>query len=220
MVVAVLMLLLAEAQFSSAACDVQQLTPCLSALTSNTNPSQLCCKRLNQQKPCFCQYLKNPSLKMYLNSPAAKKAAKTCKLSDLQCVPSSIEYLESRVSAEQNDDDALLRVLLRLGDGGGGNEAETPGERHDGDSIGEVRHRGGAVNPTKIGANLTKIEEIGNQHRAISKGPSMKGASTGWPHWAVESQASDLVMSIAFFVLFQIGFLQFISLRFEHFACC
>nr|GLL21533.1 non-specific lipid-transfer protein 2 [Ipomoea trifida] len=79
MIVAVLMLLLAEAQFSSAACDVQQLTPCLSALTSNTNPSQLCCQRLNQQKPCFCQYLKNPSLKMYLNSPAAKKAAKTCK---------------------------------------------------------------------------------------------------------------------------------------------
>nr|GMC74159.1 uncharacterized protein LOC109155092 [Ipomoea batatas] len=118
------------------------------------------------------------------------------------------------------DDDAILRVLLRLGGGGGGNEAETPGERHDGDSIGEVRHRGGAANPTKIGANLTKIEEIGNQHRAISKGPSMKGASTGWPHWAVESQASDLVMSIAFFVLFQIGFLQFISLRFELFACC
>nr|GMD64682.1 serine/threonine-protein phosphatase PP2A catalytic subunit-like [Ipomoea batatas] len=111
------------------------------------------------------------------------------------------------------DDDAL-------GGGGGGNEAETPGERHDGDSIGEVRHRGGAANPTKIGANLIKIEEIGNQHRAISKGPSMKGASTGWPHWAVESQASDLVMSIAFFVLFQIGFLQFISLRFELFACC
>nr|GMC69238.1 hypothetical protein Iba_chr03aCG4810 [Ipomoea batatas] len=103
------------------------------------------------------------------------------------------------------DDDALLRVLLRLGGGGGGNEAETLGERHDGGSIGEVRHRGGAANPTKIGANLTKIEEIRNQHRAISKGPSMKGASTGWPHWAVESQASDLVMSIAFFVLFQIG---------------
>nr|GMC69539.1 non-specific lipid-transfer protein 2-like [Ipomoea batatas] len=82
---AVLMLLLAEAQFSSAACDVQPLTPCLSALTSNTNPSQLCCQRLNQQKPCFCQYLKNPSLKMYLNSPAAKKAAKTCNVSIPKC---------------------------------------------------------------------------------------------------------------------------------------
>nr|GMC48086.1 non-specific lipid-transfer protein 2-like [Ipomoea batatas] len=82
---AVLMLLWAEAQFSSAACDVQQLTPCLSALTSNTNPSQLCCQRLNQQKPCFCQYLKNSSLKMYLNSPAAKKAAKTCNVSIPKC---------------------------------------------------------------------------------------------------------------------------------------
>nr|GMC73943.1 non-specific lipid-transfer protein 2-like [Ipomoea batatas] len=79
MILAVLLLLLAEAQFSSAACNVQQLTPCLSALTSNTKPSQLCCQRLNQQKPCFCEYLKNPNLKAYVNSPAAKKAIKTCK---------------------------------------------------------------------------------------------------------------------------------------------
>nr|GMC79763.1 Retrovirus-related Pol polyprotein from transposon RE1 [Ipomoea batatas] len=74
-----------KAQFSSAACDVQQLTPCLSALTSNTKPSQLCCQRLNQQKPCFCEYLKNPNLKTYVNSHAAKKAIKTCKISIPKC---------------------------------------------------------------------------------------------------------------------------------------
>nr|GMC73942.1 non-specific lipid-transfer protein 2-like [Ipomoea batatas]GMD57806.1 non-specific lipid-transfer protein 2-like [Ipomoea batatas]GME03018.1 non-specific lipid-transfer protein 2-like [Ipomoea batatas] len=85
MILAVLLLLLAEAQFSSAACNVQQLTPCLSALTSNTKPSQLCCQRLNQQKPCFCEYLKNPNLKAYVNSPAAKKAIKTCKVSIPKC---------------------------------------------------------------------------------------------------------------------------------------
>nr|GMC64257.1 hypothetical protein Iba_chr02dCG3230 [Ipomoea batatas] len=39
------------------------------------------------------------------------------------------------------DDDALLRVLLPLGGGGGENDAETPGERPDSDSRGEVRHR-------------------------------------------------------------------------------
>nr|GMC79768.1 uncharacterized protein LOC109168309 [Ipomoea batatas] len=70
-----------ETKLSWAACDVQQLSPCLSAITSNTKPSQLCCHSLIQQKPCFCQYLKNPTLKNYVNSPAAKKAAKTCKVS-------------------------------------------------------------------------------------------------------------------------------------------
>nr|GMC80139.1 non-specific lipid-transfer protein 2 [Ipomoea batatas] len=82
MILAILLLLLAEAQFSSATCDLQQLNPCLSALTFDTKPSQLCCVRLNQQKPCFCEYVKNPTLKEYvIDSPAAKKAIETCKVS-------------------------------------------------------------------------------------------------------------------------------------------
>nr|GMC63021.1 non-specific lipid-transfer protein 2-like [Ipomoea batatas] len=86
MILAVMVLVLStETQLSWAACDVQQLSPCLSAITSNTKPSQLCCHSLIQQKPCFCQYLKNPTLKNYVNSPAAKKAAKTCKVSIPKC---------------------------------------------------------------------------------------------------------------------------------------
>nr|GME08352.1 non-specific lipid-transfer protein 2 [Ipomoea batatas]GME12181.1 non-specific lipid-transfer protein 2 [Ipomoea batatas] len=86
MILAILLLLLVEAQFSSATCDVQQLNPCLSALTFDTKPSQLCCVRLNQQKPCFCEYVKNPTLKEYvIDSPAAKKAIETCKVSLPKC---------------------------------------------------------------------------------------------------------------------------------------
>nr|GMC69241.1 non-specific lipid-transfer protein 2 [Ipomoea batatas] len=80
MTVAVLLLLLGEAQFSLATCDAKQLNPCLSALTFNLHPPPQCCERLNQQKPCFCQYVKNPKLKDYLvNSAAAKKVYELCK---------------------------------------------------------------------------------------------------------------------------------------------
>nr|GME12182.1 non-specific lipid-transfer protein 2 [Ipomoea batatas] len=86
MILAILLLLLVEAQFSSATCNVQQLSPCLSALTFDTKPSQLCCQRLNQQKPCFCEYVKNPTLKEYvIDSPAAKKAIETCKVTLPKC---------------------------------------------------------------------------------------------------------------------------------------
>nr|GMC73938.1 non-specific lipid-transfer protein 2-like [Ipomoea batatas] len=48
-------------------------------------PSQLCCQRLNQRKPCFCEYLKNPNLKAMSTPPFAKKAIKTCKVSIPKC---------------------------------------------------------------------------------------------------------------------------------------
>nr|GLL21525.1 hypothetical protein CDL12_25271 [Ipomoea trifida] len=82
----VLLLLLGEAQFSLATCDAKQLNPCLSALTFNLHPPPQCCERLNQQKPCFCQYVKNPNLKDYLvNSAAAKKVYELCKVTMPKC---------------------------------------------------------------------------------------------------------------------------------------
>nr|GMC80152.1 non-specific lipid-transfer protein 2-like [Ipomoea batatas] len=82
----VLLLLLGKAQFSLATCDAKQLNPCLSALTFNLHPPPQCCERLNQQKPCFCQYVKNPNLKDYLvNSAAAKKVYELCKVTMPKC---------------------------------------------------------------------------------------------------------------------------------------
>nr|GMC80153.1 Retrovirus-related Pol polyprotein from transposon RE1 [Ipomoea batatas] len=82
----VLLLLLGEAQFSLATCDAKQLNPCLSALTFNLHPPPQCCERLNQQKPYFCQYVKNPNLKDYLvNSAAAKKVYELCKVTMPKC---------------------------------------------------------------------------------------------------------------------------------------
>nr|GME07162.1 Non-specific lipid-transfer protein 2 [Ipomoea batatas] len=86
MTLAVLLLLLGEAQFSLATCDAKQLNPCLSALTFNLHPPPQCCERLNQQKPCFCQYVKNPKLKDYLvNSAAANKVYELCKVTMPKC---------------------------------------------------------------------------------------------------------------------------------------
>ncbi|OIT02830.1 non-specific lipid-transfer protein 2 [Nicotiana attenuata] len=84
--VTVLVLLLAEAHISFAAtCSPVQLSPCLGAIRSSTPPSKLCCSKIKQQKPCLCQYLKNPNLKKYVNSPAAKKVARTCGVPYPRC---------------------------------------------------------------------------------------------------------------------------------------
>jgi hypothetical protein len=74
-----LMLLLAKAHVTMAVtCNPTQLSPCVSAITSSSAPSTVCCSKIKEQKPCLCQYLKNPNLKKFVNSPNARKVANTC----------------------------------------------------------------------------------------------------------------------------------------------
>ncbi|TKY64815.1 non-specific lipid-transfer protein AKCS9 [Spatholobus suberectus] len=61
-------------------CTPTELSPCLPAITSSSPPSTTCCQKLKQQKPCLCGYLKNPSLKQYVNSPGAKRVVSACGL--------------------------------------------------------------------------------------------------------------------------------------------
>ncbi|KAK7291404.1 hypothetical protein RIF29_06520 [Crotalaria pallida] len=73
------LLLAAEVQVSMAVtCSPVQLSPCVSAITSSSAPSNLCCSKIKEQKPCLCQYLKNPNLKKFVNTPNARKVASTC----------------------------------------------------------------------------------------------------------------------------------------------
>ncbi|GMJ06612.1 Tracheary Element Differentiation-related 4 [Hibiscus trionum] len=75
----VVLLLLAEAEVSTAVtCSPTQLSPCVGAITSSSPPSQLCCSKIKEQKPCLCQYLRNPNLKKFVNTPNARKVASTC----------------------------------------------------------------------------------------------------------------------------------------------
>ena len=76
---ALVVLLLAEAQVSMAVtCSPTQLSSCVSAITSSSPPSQLCCSKIKEQKPCLCQYLRNPTIKKFINTPNARKVATTC----------------------------------------------------------------------------------------------------------------------------------------------
>ncbi|OAY60438.1 non-specific lipid-transfer protein 2 [Manihot esculenta] len=80
------MMLMTEVRLSNAAtCNPAALSSCLPAISSSTPPSSTCCTNLKQQKPCFCEYLKNPSMKQYLNSPSARKVVSTCGVAIPAC---------------------------------------------------------------------------------------------------------------------------------------
>ncbi|OMP04712.1 hypothetical protein COLO4_09367 [Corchorus olitorius] len=66
-------------------CSVTELSPCVAAITSGSAPTGNCCSKLKEQKPCFCQYINNPALKPYINSPNAKKVASACGVSYPKC---------------------------------------------------------------------------------------------------------------------------------------
>ncbi|XP_010279350.1 PREDICTED: non-specific lipid-transfer protein 2-like [Nelumbo nucifera] len=84
--VVLVVLLLSEAQLSvSVTCNFSQLSPCSNALVNNSPPSKLCCDKLREQRPCFCQYLRDPSLGQYVNSPNAKKVVSSCGVSIPNC---------------------------------------------------------------------------------------------------------------------------------------
>ncbi|KAL2896552.1 Non-specific lipid-transfer protein 2 [Bienertia sinuspersici] len=57
-----------------------ELSPCGPAIMSNQPPSNACCAKLQEQKPCLCGYAKNPNLKSYVDSPNAKRMASACKV--------------------------------------------------------------------------------------------------------------------------------------------
>ncbi|KAJ7943110.1 non-specific lipid-transfer protein 2-like [Quillaja saponaria] len=74
------LLLLSETRVSMAAvnCNPLELSSCASAMTTSNPPTAVCCSKLKEQRPCLCQYLKDPKLQKLVNSPNAKKVAATC----------------------------------------------------------------------------------------------------------------------------------------------
>ncbi|KAM5570522.1 non-specific lipid-transfer protein 2-like [Rosa sericea] len=76
--VVVVMLATAEVSMAAVTCSPVELSSCASAISSNTPPSNLCCTKIKEQKPCLCQYLNNPNLKKFVNTPNARRVARTC----------------------------------------------------------------------------------------------------------------------------------------------
>ncbi|KAI3780372.1 hypothetical protein L2E82_10352 [Cichorium intybus] len=83
---AILVIVLAGSQVTTAVtCMATELTPCATAFSSSSPPSQQCCTKLKEQRPCLCQYMKNPMLKSYVTSPNAKKVATSCGVPTPKC---------------------------------------------------------------------------------------------------------------------------------------
>nr|ALT21495.1 lipid transfer protein 9.5 [Chelidonium majus] len=76
-----MVLLLSEAQVSNAAsCSAIELAPCLGAIMSSSPPSGACCSKLSEQKPCLCQYMRDPNLRQYVNTPGARSVSNACRV--------------------------------------------------------------------------------------------------------------------------------------------
>ncbi|KZV19506.1 Non-specific lipid-transfer protein [Dorcoceras hygrometricum] len=83
---ALLALLLGRVEVTSAVtCNPLQLSPCASAIASSATPSRLCCAKIKEQRPCLCQYMKNPNLQKFIKSPGAKKVSKICRTPFPRC---------------------------------------------------------------------------------------------------------------------------------------
>ncbi|KAK7310079.1 hypothetical protein RJT34_07318 [Clitoria ternatea] len=60
-------------------CNVMELVPCANAFTTWTPPSPECCDRLKEQQPlCICQYMNDPTLENFINTPNAKMVSDSC----------------------------------------------------------------------------------------------------------------------------------------------
>ncbi|KAK7255021.1 hypothetical protein RIF29_28422 [Crotalaria pallida] len=88
-VVMALVLLVEVSTFAEGlTCNPSELSPCIAAVKSPSQPSTVCCQKLREQKPCLCGYLKNPSFKQYVNSPGAKRVASSCGVPFPTCLSS------------------------------------------------------------------------------------------------------------------------------------
>ncbi|OIT19842.1 non-specific lipid-transfer protein 2 [Nicotiana attenuata] len=66
-------------------CDIKELSPCDPAFTSSQPPTSKCCDKLYEQRPCLCEYARDPNLRPYVKSPNAKNAAKRCRILTTLC---------------------------------------------------------------------------------------------------------------------------------------
>ncbi|PKA59141.1 Non-specific lipid-transfer protein 2 [Apostasia shenzhenica] len=80
-----LLLSRATADSAPADCDPLQLLSCSNSIFSGSRPTDECCGRLREQQPCFCQYMRDPILRSYVNSTNAQKIAVACSVPFPRC---------------------------------------------------------------------------------------------------------------------------------------
>ncbi|CAM0870979.1 unnamed protein product [Alopecurus aequalis] len=80
-----LVVALAPGGARAAACDAAQLAVCVPAITTGAKPVPQCCTNLKEQRPCFCQYAKDPKYGRYIKSPNATKTLQSCGVPVPKC---------------------------------------------------------------------------------------------------------------------------------------
>ncbi|KAL3637782.1 hypothetical protein CASFOL_018230 [Castilleja foliolosa] len=65
-------------------CNVADLSVCSGVITG-APPSPECCGKLKEKLPCYCGYLKDPTLGPYIGSPIFKQVVKTCDIKVPTC---------------------------------------------------------------------------------------------------------------------------------------
>ncbi|KAG9130918.1 hypothetical protein Leryth_006692 [Lithospermum erythrorhizon] len=74
-----------EVKMSIAACNASSLSSCLSTIQKGGSPSGACCQNLRAQRGCLCQFARDPNVSKYVNSPNARKVARSCGVSIPRC---------------------------------------------------------------------------------------------------------------------------------------
>ncbi|MQL91847.1 hypothetical protein Taro_024463 [Colocasia esculenta] len=69
----------------SVTCSPYELLPCVGAIMYSVLPSDQCCSTLREQQPCLCQYIRDPTLGSYVNSPNSHRVADACRLPFPRC---------------------------------------------------------------------------------------------------------------------------------------
>ncbi|KAF2563557.1 hypothetical protein F2Q70_00018449 [Brassica cretica] len=59
-------------------CTTIDITGCFPAILYGAPLSPECCRNLNVQQPCYCDFIKNAGLKPYITSPQGHAALASC----------------------------------------------------------------------------------------------------------------------------------------------
>ncbi|CAN7045037.1 hypothetical protein BRARA_B03359 [Brassica rapa] len=63
---------------SNTPCTTIDITGCVPAILYGAPLSPECCRNLNVQQPCYCDFIKNAGLKPYITSPQGHAALASC----------------------------------------------------------------------------------------------------------------------------------------------
>lgn len=59
---------------AAVSCNIAELVSCVPAIKGGeTSTTAECCTKLLEQQPCFCEYIKNPECKPYVEDPGSNK---------------------------------------------------------------------------------------------------------------------------------------------------